>query len=370
MSILDSYKRPFQKSAQSEARPLSSSNHFKVATNRLRQNLNTSYLPNKKFRIEMKGQNGHTNSFDLTSNKRNKDLSSDNYLVPNKETLSPKSTVHSIIDQCYMLDNEEYMTLDEAFTKNDSMFELSQCLAENHNPIFRTINQSQGGPRKRQKSCIRPTTMATKKRVTFDLDDPMQNQPKHIDSESMSESLSSSEDGDYRDSVKQLPQFHTENRQRMTNIKRFKRLSKFYKPALMTKNFKHEMPMFLSEKNIESLAHLFKSMKFVNKYQKSINAAKKFKKLKLVNQQKTKTQDKWGNLENTEEVKSFLSKEPKEIFSNALDNFWFKDSDKFIRAKKAQYVKKKTLWDPNEPDVYQRMEEDRLRRQKQQNNKD
>lgn len=132
----------------------------------------------------------------------------------------------------------------------------------------------------------------------------------------------------------------------------------YYEPALMTKNFTRAMPMFLSETNLEILSHLFKNVRFPNKYQKSVAASKKFKKLKFVNQQKTKTQDKLGELSTKEDVKSYLKKEPKEIFANALANFWFKDADKFIQDKKSMYVKKESLWDLNEPTVYDRMKED------------
>lgn len=61
-------------------------------------------------------------------------------------------------------------------------------------------------------------------------------------------------------------------------------------------------------------------------------------KLKFANQQKTKTQDKLGELTTKNDIASYLKKEPKDIFANALANFWFKDADKFIQQKKSMYV--------------------------------
>ena len=128
---------------------------------------------------------------------------------------------------------------------------------------------------------------------------------------------------------------NTSNREEIKNIKNFNKMSRFYKPALMTKNFTNEMPLFLSDKNLDNLAHLFKSIKYENKYQKSVSQARKFKRLKFINQQKTKTQDKLGELTTKNDIVSYLKKEPKDIFANALANFWFKDADKFIQQKKS-----------------------------------
>ena len=86
--------------------------------------------------------------------------------------------------------------------------------------------------------------------------------------------------------------------------------------------------------------------------------------MKVLNQQKTKTQDQLGELTTQTDVRSYLEKEPKEIFANALANFWFKDADKFLKAKKSTHMRKECLWDLNEPNVYQRMAKDILKRKR------
>ena len=272
--------------------------------------------------------------------------------------MSPKSTVNSIIDRCHMATDEEFYTMDNEGTNDESMFDMSQQLAEAFNPLFKSLDQ-----RKRHtKSCVRPGTMATKKKVTFQLTggEGEGETANEINSESMSESLSS--DGSPPIITSRFPSKSQEQKDHLKNVKNYKRISNFYKPALMTKNFTREMPMFLSEKNMASLNHMFKSMKFKNKYEENAKQSKRFKFLKNINQQKTKTQDRLGELTEAEDIKGFLEKEPKEIFANALRNFWFKDADTFIRKKKLVSLQKDSLWDRNEPDVYARMEVDRVKR--------
>jgi hypothetical protein len=244
-------------------------------------------------------------------------------------------------------------------SNTESLFDISQQLAEAFNPIFKVIQPE------KKKHGVRPTTMATKKRVTFQLEGEGDEEikPKSISSESMSESLSSDGSPAKFTSI-QYPSKSDMERHNLRNIKNYRKVSQFYKPALMTKNFTREMPLFLSEKNMDALSHLFNNLKFQNKYQKNIKEMKKFKRLKFINQQKTKTQDRLGELTEKEDIKSFLEKEPREIFANALRNFWFKDADSFIKAKKSLYVQKESLWDMNEPDVYERMEKDVVRRSK------
>jgi hypothetical protein len=136
------------------------------------------------------------------------------------------------------------------------------------------------------------------------------------------------------------------------------KMSKFYGPALMTKNFERQMPLFLNEKNVSDLSKLFKNFNFPNKYSKSVADTKKFRRLKVINQQKTKTQDRLGELTDQADAKSFLEKNVSEVFKNALNNFWFKDADKFLRDKKSIHLKKDFMWDVNEPTVYDRMQKD------------
>ena len=97
------------------------------------------------------------------------------------------------------------------------MFEISRKMADTHNPAYRTIEQTKKRHNRSTKSCMRPNTIAAKKRVTFKFeDDEDVAAPVDIDSESMSESLSS----DYTEEQdKNLPQFHKENRQQLRNMK-------------------------------------------------------------------------------------------------------------------------------------------------------
>lgn len=78
-------------------------------------------------------------------------------------------------------------------------------------------------------------------------------QPISLHSDSMSDSILSS--GDDNQSPGKLDD---PIKQKMKNVQNYRRLSRYYKPALMTKNFDREMPLFLSEKNLDNLAHLFK----------------------------------------------------------------------------------------------------------------
>lgn len=86
------------------------------------------------------------------------------------------------------------MTFDRDYSNVDSMFELSQQLAREHNPIFKTIDQNDMSQDLNKKNNVRPTTMATKKRVTFRIGEEPETSPqKEIEIESMSESLSSND---------------------------------------------------------------------------------------------------------------------------------------------------------------------------------
>lgn len=69
------------------------------------------------------------------------------------------------------------------------MFDISQQLAETFNPVFKIMQSD------KKKHGERPTTMATKKRVTFQLEGEGDEEikPKSISSDSMTESLSSDE---------------------------------------------------------------------------------------------------------------------------------------------------------------------------------
>lgn len=156
------------------------------------------------------------------------------------------------------------------------MFELSQQMVEKYNPsVYRTLDHEvKIANIDSQKSCLRPSTMSKNKRVTFQPGDEMEGlQIKSIHSESMSSltSVNKSEESPIR------KEYNTGNREEMANIKNFNNMRRLYKPALMTKNFTHEMPLFLSEKNLQNFTHLFTTSKFENKYQKSVAQAKKFK---------------------------------------------------------------------------------------------
>lgn len=250
-----------------------------------------------------------------------------------------------------MADNDDYNTFDG----QESMFDFSQRIASRYNPMFKTVEHNGTENPKTAKSMARPTTVATKKKVTFRIGE--NNEPEEIDSESMSSFGSDLSPETNKSS------YEDKDRAKVKYNRNKKRLSLFYQPALMTKNFNHQIPLFLSEKNMNQLSHLFKNMQFFNKYQKSIQEAKRFKKIKYMNQQKTKTLDKMGELDSKDDMKGFLAKDPGEIFSNALANFWFKDSDKFLQMKKSLYVKKQVMYDLTEPTVYERMQQDVEKRQ-------
>ena len=53
------------------------------------------------------------------------------------------------------------------------------------------------------------------------------------------------------------------------------------------------------------------------------------------NQQKTQTQDKLGELTTRIEAVDYLKKEPRHLNANIPADFWFKDADQFIQAKKS-----------------------------------
>lgn len=180
-----------------------------------------------------KSTHAHTSSFDMTSNRRNRDLTSDE---PNgNETLSPKSVVNSIINQCYIADSMEAGI--DADLASDSMFELSQQLAERYNPAYKTMDQPQEASKQTApKSSIRPRSISRKK-VTFDVakfgDAEGAIHPPSIKSESMSESFSSAGD---EEETKQSNRLEVTSNRDVLRIKRNeKRLSMWYKPALMTK---------------------------------------------------------------------------------------------------------------------------------------
>lgn len=76
--------------------------------------------------------------------------------------MSPRSVLHSIIDQCYNCDNDDHVNM-SAELNNESIFEFSRKMAEKHNPIFMTIDQADIRDQvKSQKSCIRPSSIIRK----------------------------------------------------------------------------------------------------------------------------------------------------------------------------------------------------------------
>ena len=225
-----------------------------------------------------KSTHAHSVSYDGTSKRKNKDLISEEYILNNeKEEMSPRSIVNNIIDQWYKVDEvENNQIFDTEFTGNESMFEFSQQMVEKYNPsVFRTLDQEDKNNNiQSQKSWLRPSTMSKNKRVTFQHEDDMEGiEIKSIHSESMSSlsSVNKTEDSPIK------KESNDNNREEISNIKNFINMQRIYRPALMTKNFTHEMPLFLSEKNLENFTDLFKSMKYENKYQKSVIEARKFK---------------------------------------------------------------------------------------------
>ena len=92
---------------------------------------------------DLKSAHLQHNSMDITSNRKSHYFSvTDEQNDISKDEVSPKSLVNSIIDQCYMLDNDDYLSLDQKTTdENQSMFELSQKLAARYLPNFNTVDQ-------------------------------------------------------------------------------------------------------------------------------------------------------------------------------------------------------------------------------------
>ena len=129
--------------------------------------------------------------------------------------------------------------------------------------------------------------------------------------------------------------YDASKRKHVSNMKNYNYMRNYYKPALISQNTENEMPLFLSAQNLDNLVHLFKSMGFKNKYQSSMNKAKQFKRTKFINQQKTQTQDKLGELTTRIEAVDYLKKEPRHLNANIPANFWFKDADQFIQTKKS-----------------------------------
>ncbi|CAI2387678.1 unnamed protein product [Moneuplotes crassus] len=307
----------------------------------------------------------HTNSLDVDSAlKVNTDLFSMNNTSKDQlEKLSPRSTLNNIIDQCYQISEDNLLSLGQEVTNADSMFDLSQTLAERQKKVFKSGQESSliKAPI-REKSNVQSKD-GSRKRVTFQIDkDEEEGSPikniADVSILSMSESIDSEESGHLK-----LPSKYESSQTREMRFRKMSnRLNNFYKPALMTKNFQRQMPLFLSEKNMTLLSHLFKTTKHENKYVDSITKTKGFMQKKMINKQKTKTQDQLGELSTQDDIKNFLDKEPSEIFANALENFWFKDADKFLRMKKSKHSRKKSLLNFNEEDVYQRMSKDIHRR--------
>lgn len=69
-----------------------------------------------------------------------------------------------------MAGDDAFMSFDQNFSNFDSMFELSQNLAEKQNPNLKTVENQSALKTSSQKRDLRPTTMALKKRVTFQLE--------------------------------------------------------------------------------------------------------------------------------------------------------------------------------------------------------
>ncbi|CAI2360050.1 unnamed protein product [Moneuplotes crassus] len=307
----------------------------------------------------------HTSSLDANSTRKvNKDLFSiDGITKDSVEKESPKSTINKIIDQCYQAGDPQLESLDHDFTNNDSLFNLTQNLAEKQHKVFQNIREGTHMKPSGQDDSSKRSIDGLKKKVTFQVDQNEERSPlKGIDNLSilsMSESIES-EDSDSSNFVYSNSPIKCENRNRREV--RFKRVSRrmneFYKPALMTKNFEKQLPLFLSEKNMAYLSQLFKTSQHENKYVNNATKTKGFKRKKFINQQKTKTQDRLGELSTQDDIKSFLKKDPSEIFSNALANFWFKDADKFLKQRKSKHIRKESLWDIHEENVYQRMDKD------------
>jgi hypothetical protein len=111
----------------------------------------------------------HISSMDIAgSRKANRDLTTEDQTKRDiREANSPRSTINSIIDQCYLFGEDGPVTFDHDYSNVDSMFELSQQLAKEHNPMFKTLGQTFGTQDLNKKSNMRPSTIATKKKVTF-----------------------------------------------------------------------------------------------------------------------------------------------------------------------------------------------------------
>ena len=151
-----------------------------------------------------------------------------------------------------------------------------------------------------------------------------------MDSKSMTSlSLSNNEESHH------LNKYDTSKRKHMSNLRNFNQMNNYYKPALKTQSLEREMPLFLNDKNLNNLAHLFTTTRFKNKYQDCRSEASKFKRIKFINQQKTQTQDRLGELTTKSDAENYLRKQPRQLFANIPANFWFKDADKFIQAKKS-----------------------------------
>jgi hypothetical protein len=111
----------------------------------------------------------HISSMDITgSRKVNRDLTTEDQTKRDiKEANSPRSIINSIIDQCYLFGEDGPMTFDHDYSNVGSMFELSQQLAKEHNPMFKALDQKFVTQDLNKKSNMRPSTIASKKKVTF-----------------------------------------------------------------------------------------------------------------------------------------------------------------------------------------------------------
>ena len=100
---------------------------------------------------------------------------------------------------------------------------------------------------------------------------------------------------------------------------------------------------------------------FTNKYQISLNESKKFVLSKRYGKTRNNITNQQNGISTQEEVDSYLKGNTSEFFQNILNTTWFKDSDDFLKSRKAMYVKH-SLGISNSPNVYDRMSADVRRR--------
>lgn len=133
-------------------------------------------------------------SVDMASGRKyNKDsFALDHTIQETSEKQSPKSTINNIIDQWYMAGEDGFMSIDQDYSNVDSMFELNQNLAEKYKPHFKTEENLSGVMDFDRKWAMRPTTMASKKRVTFKMDENDDESPAKLNENDSILSLSES----------------------------------------------------------------------------------------------------------------------------------------------------------------------------------